>query len=78
LGLAALIAFCITLFIAIQRLYAISINLYAAGLVVFFYLLVTFVEESGLQQPALMSLAIMLGAVLGVGSRKKHTCADEA
>ena len=63
IGLCMIITFIISAFVVINKLYISNINLYAAGMLCISYLVITFVEESGFANPALMGLAIVMGII---------------
>lgn len=64
IGFGAILAMIVLLFIQFSKLYRININMYAAGLFVLLYMMVTTIEETGFAQPVLMCNALIMGILL--------------
>lgn len=71
LGALAILIFCIALFFIIQKYAKVNRKYYAAGLLVWGYMMITTMEETGFAQPVLACLGIMSGALFAL--MKKST-----
>lgn len=71
LGALAILIFCIALFFIIQKYAKVNRKFYAAGLLVWGYMMITTMEETGFAQPVLACLGIMSGALFAL--MKKST-----
>lgn len=72
IGMLAIIGACACLLFMVLKSYMHCARYYIAGLIVWAYLMVTFVEESGFMQPVLMCLAVVLGMVSGKCHCEEH------
>lgn len=71
IGTAAVMLVIVWLFQKIQILWTADKRKYLVGIMIWVYMLITTVEETGFQQPVLMCLAGLLGAVLSSGYKNK-------
>ncbi len=70
IGFICIMLLVFTLFLKIQQLYKYSVNIYGGLLLSLIYIGITFVEETGFQQPAIMCLAVYMGLSMGYCNRK--------
>lgn len=71
-GFVAVGIICMLLFYKVQKLFQIDKRLYATGFLVFAYMMITTLEETGFAQPALMCLALLMGIVFAESDRKNE------
>lgn len=64
IGLLMIILFMVSLFVVINKLFEKDRRVYAAGLLCLLYLCITFVEETGFANPALIGLAVVMGMIV--------------
>lgn len=66
LGLLMIMIFMLSLFTVVNKLYKVDNRVYAAGLLCLFYLCITFVEETGFANPALIGIALVMGRIVSI------------
>ncbi len=64
IGVLIIFIFTIAIFIIVNKLFRKDLRIYAAGLLCISYLCITFVEETGFANPALIGLAIVMGMIV--------------
>lgn len=64
IGLLMIILFMVSLFVVINKLFEKDRRVYAAGLLCLLYLCITFIEETGFANPALIGLAVVMGMIV--------------
>lgn len=77
LGLFAMLLFIFILLLVIQKIYYINKNVYAVGILILFYMMVTTVEETGFAQPALACLGLLLGVVISTADKERATQSEK-
>ena len=73
IGLIAMGILCLVLFMYVQKAYKIDKRIYATGILIFCYMMITTVEETGFAQPVLACLGFLMGIVMLHLDKKEET-----